>query len=64
MDNAKLDALVFKLVQSHIRIVPAIIGNDPAISLGGGVDDPRDHFALIITTGPNRAHASLLQEPT
>ena len=63
MDNAKLDALVFKLVQSHIRIVPAIIGNDAAISLGGGVDDPRDHFALIITTGPNGAHAILLQEP-
>ena len=54
--------LISKLVQSHIRIVSAIIGYDAAISLGGG-DDPTDYFALIITTGPNGAHATLLQEP-
>jgi hypothetical protein len=59
-----LDAVVDPVRDMHgIRIVPAIIGNDAAISLGGGVDDPRDHFALIITTGPNGAHVTLLQEP-
>jgi hypothetical protein len=48
--------LPFKLVQGHIRVVPAIIGNDAAISLGGSVDDPKNRSAIIITTGPNAAH--------
>jgi hypothetical protein len=36
--------------------VPAIFGDCAAISLGGSIDDLKDSYVLVITTGADTAH--------
>ena len=37
-----------ELVRRHVRLTPAIRGDDAAVGLGGGVDDRKDRVVLVV----------------
>src|SRR6266851_3911541 len=53
--------LAVELTQRHVRLVPTIFGDYTAISLGGGIDDPQDCCALVITARSDSAHGGILR---
>jgi hypothetical protein len=50
---------VVQLACRHIRLMPAISGNDAAIGLGGGVNDREDRFPLVVATAADINHHQL-----
>ena len=50
--------LAVELARAHVRVVPAVGGDDAAVGLGGGVDDLEDRLALVLAAGPDRRHSA------
>src|SRR5919106_6080616 len=48
--------LALELARLHIRLMPAIVRDYPAIGLGRGVDDHQDGAAFVVATRPDEAH--------
>jgi hypothetical protein len=42
--------LALQLVHRHVRVMPAIVGYDPAIGFGSGIDDRENCGPLVIAT--------------
>jgi hypothetical protein len=41
--------LAVELVAAHVRVVPAVRRDHPAVGLGGVVDDLEDRMAVVVT---------------
>jgi hypothetical protein len=50
-----------ELLRRHVRLVPAIGRDDAAIGLRGGVDDPADRLALVITAAADGPHGARIR---
>jgi len=54
--HARGDLLV-ELRGGHVRLPPAVGGDDAAVGLGRRVDDRQDRRALVVAAGADRGHA-------
>src|SRR5439155_22145555 len=48
--------LALQFAKRHVRVVPAIVGDHAAISLGTSIDDGEDDRTLVISTRSDAAH--------
>ena len=59
----ELDArgdLAIQLLRGHVRLVPAIGGDDAAIRLGGRIHDREDGLGLVVTARADGHRAATL----
>jgi len=49
---------ILQFLRAHIRFMPAIRRDDPAVSLGRGVDDGQDDFSFVGAQGTNHFFTS------
>jgi hypothetical protein len=45
--------LLGELGDTHVGLVPAVRRDHPAVGFGGGVDDRKDRFVILIAAGTN-----------
>src|SRR4051812_11364585 len=57
-DDARGD-LGVELVRGHVRVMPAVGGDDPAVGLGRRVDDREDGGAVVVVARADRAHEDI-----